>query len=83
MENVAFVNPHLRKIIFKTHTQKVTRNSEKHRKTTKTKSKKNWYLGHTDFEHFRNCVSPILTKIILFKMIPYFVLYCLKHFGNN
>ena len=63
MENVAFFNPHRRKIIFKTYTQQ----SQDISKTSKTKIETNrtiWYLGHTDFEIFRNFVSLRLSKII-------------------
>ena len=38
MENVAFFNPHLRKIIFKICTQEITRKSEQIRKQSKNKS---------------------------------------------
>ena len=72
-------NPHLRKIIFKIYIQKITRQIEKIEKHNRTI----WYLGHTDFENFRNFVRSILTKIIFVQDDSIIFLYFLKHFGDH
>ena len=48
VENVAFFNPHLRKIIFKIYNQKTYENQG-----NKKKNEEIWYLGHTDSENFQ------------------------------
>ena len=72
MENVAFFNPHLRKLIFKIYTQKNLRiiptkkRNETSKKHREKKNEKIWYIGHTDSEH-SIFWCPILTKIICFQ----------------
>ena len=89
MENVAFFNPHLRKIIFKICTQKITRNQQKQNEhTIRTKSKQKLEQQQMvprtyRFRIFRKNVSPILTKIIFVQDDSILFLYFLKHFGNN
>ena len=58
MENVAFFNPHLRKIVFKVC---IKNHKGFLKQIGKNEIEKTWYLGHTDLEHFRNFVSPRLT----------------------
>ena len=76
MKNVSFSIPHLRKNIFQNIESKNTKNQD----TNERKSKKIWYLGHTDFDKFRNFLCPRLTKLISFQddsiiFLVFFVFY--------